>query len=70
MLTLHFSQQDIDALNYERFHHPDRYYESFDAFKRGIDTCLNDIDKKHQTQVATLMNLIFQTFKNDQTMAG
>ena len=47
-----------------------RYYESFDAFKRGIDTCLNDIDKKHQTQVATLMNLRFQTFKNDQIMEG
>jgi hypothetical protein len=23
MLTLHFSQQDIDELNYQRFHHPD-----------------------------------------------
>ena len=47
-----------------------RYYESFETFKRGIDMCLNDIDKKHQTQVATLMNLRFQTFKNDQIMAG
>jgi hypothetical protein len=46
------------------------YYESFDAFKRGIDACLNDIDKKHQTQVDSLMNLRFQTFKNDQIMAG
>jgi len=22
------------------------YYETFDDFKRGIDACLNDIDKK------------------------
>jgi transposase len=47
-----------------------RYYETFDAFKSGIQECLNDIDKKHKTQVASLMTLRFQTFKNNQIMAG
>jgi len=41
------------------------YYETFDAFKAGIDTCLNDIDKKFKSQIASLMTLRFQTFKSD-----
>ena len=44
------------------------YYETFDTFKRGIDACLNDVDKKFQPQIASLMTLRFQTFKNDQIM--
>jgi len=43
-------------------------YEAFDAFKRGMDVCLMDVDKKHKVQVATLRNLRFPTFKNDQCM--
>ena len=46
------------------------YYETFDDFKRGIDACLNDIDKKHKAQVNTLMNLKFQSFKNDKIIKG
>jgi len=46
------------------------YYETFDAFKMGIDVCLNEVDKKHQAKVAALMILRFQTFKNNQIMAG
>ena len=46
------------------------YYETFDAFKWGIETCLNEVDKKYKVQVASLMNLKFQTFKNNQIMAG
>ena len=46
------------------------YYETFGDYKREIDACLNDIDKKQKAQVKTLMNLKFQSFKNDQIMAG
>jgi transposase len=46
------------------------YYETFDAFKAGIDVCLHDIDKKFQSQIASLMMLRFQTFKNNQIVAG
>jgi len=45
------------------------YYETFNGFKLGIDACLNDIDKKYKSQVASLMKPKFQTFKNDQIMA-
>ena len=45
------------------------YYDTFDAFKSGIDGCLKNIDKEHKTQVASLMTLRFQTFKNDQITA-
>jgi transposase len=47
-----------------------RYYETFEAFKSGIDDCLAEVDKKSKTQVASLMTLRFQTFKNDQIVAG
>jgi transposase len=47
-----------------------RYYETFDSFKSGIDACLNDVDKKLKTQVASLMTLRFQTFKNNQIVTG
>jgi transposase len=46
------------------------YYDTFEAFKVGIDGCLNDIDKKFKSQIASLMTLRFQTFKNDQILAG
>jgi len=46
------------------------YYETFDTFKSGIDACLNDIDKKFRPQIVSLMSLRFQTFKNDQIVAG
>ena len=46
------------------------YYETFDAFKVGINACLNDSDKKFKSQIASLMTLRFQTFKIDQIMAG
>jgi len=46
------------------------YYETFDTFKAGIDACLHNIDKKFQSQIASLMTLRFQTFKNDQVVAG
>ena len=45
------------------------YYETFDAFKAGIDACLNGIDKKYKSQVTSLMTLRFQEFKNHQIMA-
>ena len=46
------------------------YYETFEAFKSGINACLEGIDKKYRSQVETLMTLRFQTFRNDQIMAG
>jgi transposase len=46
------------------------YYETFEAFKLGIDDCLLNIDKKFNAQIATLMTLRSQTFKNDHVMAG
>ena len=46
------------------------YYETFDAFKAGIDACLNEIDKKFKSQIASLMTLRFQTFKKNQIVAG
>ena len=46
------------------------YYETFDTFKRGIDACLNDVDKKFQPQIASLMTLRFQTSKNEQIMTA
>jgi transposase len=46
------------------------YYETFDAFKTGINDCLNNIDKKFKSQIASLMTLRFQVFKNNQIMAG
>ena len=128
MITLTFSQSDIDELNYWRFHYPDPivmkrcetvylvylrakglktgdirhltsrdvktihspnsnlierlwkftkkqclnncYYETFEAFKAGIDDCLQNIDKKLETQIASPMTLRLQTFKNDQVMEG
>jgi len=44
------------------------YYETFDDFKAGINACLKGIDKKYKSQIASLMTLRFQTFKNDQIM--
>jgi transposase len=46
------------------------FYETFEAFKKGIDECLLNIDKRLDPQIATLMTLRFQTFKNDHIMAG
>jgi transposase len=46
------------------------YYETFDAFKAGIDACLKGIDKQYKAQVASLMTIRFQEFKNDQIIAG
>jgi len=46
------------------------YYETFDAFKPGIGACLNGIDKIYISQVASLMTLRFQEFKNNQIVAG
>jgi transposase len=46
------------------------YYETFEDFKSGIDCCLRNIDKKYQSQIASLMTPRFQVFKNDQIMAG
>jgi transposase len=46
------------------------YYEMFEAFKAGIDECLRNIDKKFDSQIASLMTLRFQSFKYDQVMAG
>jgi len=46
------------------------YYETFDAFKSGIDASLNGIDKKYIPQIASLMTLRFQEFKNNQIVAG
>lgn len=45
------------------------YHETFDAFKAAIHSCLDNIDKSHKAQIASLMTLRFQTFKNDQFMA-
>ena len=46
------------------------YYETFEAFKVGIDVCLSNIDKKFKTQITSLMTPRFQVFKSDQIMAG
>ena len=46
------------------------YYETFDDFKSGINACLKNSDKKYKLQIASLMTLRFQVFKNDQIMAG
>jgi len=46
------------------------YYEMSEAFKVDIDDCLQNIDKKFESQIASLMTLRFQTFKNDQVMEG
>jgi len=77
MIKLDFTQKDIDELNDLRFYHPDRdetlrnrYDETFTAFKLGIDACLNDIDKKYQSQITSLMPLLFQVFKNNQVLTG
>jgi len=46
------------------------YYETFAAFKLGIDACLNDVDKKYKSQITSLMTLRFQVIKNNQILAG
>jgi transposase len=46
------------------------YYETFEAFKTGINTCLDNIDKKFKSQITSLMILRFQVFKTDQIVAG
>jgi transposase len=47
-----------------------RHYETFAAFKTAIDECVKNIDKRFETQIATLMTLKCQTFKNDHIRAG
>jgi transposase len=47
-----------------------RYYETFDDFKAGINACLENIDKKFKSQIASLMTLRFQTFEKSQFAAG
>ena len=44
--------------------------KALDAFKQGIDSCLNDVDKKFKAQIASLMTLRFQVFENNQILAG
>jgi transposase len=46
------------------------YYETFEDFKSGVNACLKGIDKKYKTEVASLMTLRFQVFKNNQIMAA
>jgi transposase len=46
------------------------YYETFENFKSGINDCLNNINKKHKSPIASLMTLRFQRFKNEQVLAG
>jgi transposase len=47
-----------------------RYYETFEDFKTGIDDCWENIDKEHKSKIAPLMTLRFQVLKNDQIIAG
>ena len=44
------------------------WYETFETFKTGINACLNNIDKKFNSQIASLMTLRFQVLKNNQIM--
>ena len=41
-----------------------RYYEKFPAFKAAISTCINNLGKDYKKELAELMTLNFQTFKN------
>jgi transposase len=41
-----------------------KYYDSFDAFKNAISTCLTQTHTKHKDQLSTLLTLNFQTFDN------
>ena len=40
------------------------YYETFEEFKEGINSCLKQIGKQYKREIATLMNPEFQNFKN------
>ena len=41
-----------------------KYYSSFADFKCSIQACLNETNGKYAKQLATLLTLKFQTFKN------
>ncbi len=47
-----------------------RYYANFAAFRSAIDECLAQLSTTHQTRLASLMTLNFQTFKNVSLLAG
>jgi transposase len=46
------------------------YCETFEAFKAGINTCLNNIDKIYKSQITSFMTLRFQVLKTDHVVAG
>lgn len=46
-----------------------KYYDKFPAFKSAITDCLDKLDTDHKAELAQLMTLNFQTFKNVQVLA-
>lgn len=45
-----------------------KYYDTFPAFKAAISECLNKIGTEYKEDLAGLMTLKFQTFKNIQVV--
>jgi transposase len=41
-----------------------KYYADFIAFKRAIDECLDNLNKKYKSDILSLMTLNFQLFHN------
>jgi len=47
-----------------------RYYDDFARFKAAIVACLEEVEGKHKSAIASLLTLNFQTFDNPQLLAG
>lgn len=46
-----------------------RYHDKFPAFKTAITSCLDKLGTEYKKELAELMTLNFQTFKNIQIVA-
>lgn len=47
-----------------------KYYDNFPAFKSAISDCLSQTHSTHNSSLASLLSLNFQSFKNVQLVAG
>ncbi len=47
-----------------------RYYDDFTRFKAAIVECLDQVEGRHRSAIASLLSLNFQTFNNSQLLAA
>ena len=77
MIQIEFTEEAIEKLRYERFHHPHprvqrtrMYYADFASFSAAITDCLARTHTDHKAALDSLLTLRFQTLEEPRNVAA